>query len=660
MTGVVDVHPGALVKHDDEIHIVIKFRSAEMVVLEHRESGRRVVAALTELKSVASKDDDLREVVPEFVSKKIWDVATSKKGAVERVLALGGGEANVNLVAEELHVHPSTIYRWIAKFSVEQRVADLYRKKRNDVGKPRLSLRQEAMMRLVLKNFHLVQERPSITQTHKELDRRCKLRGLKTPSLDTLKSRLLLCSQRETAEKRGDVRRANKLHLNEGSIPGADFPYALVQIDHTFVDLELVDDENRVSIGRPWITVAIDVFSRMCVGYYVSFDPPGMLGTGLCLTHAIRNKDAWMAKLGVDYEYPCQGKPRIINADNAKEFRGNTLQIACDMHHMGLQFRKLKKPRYGAHIERYMGTLMSAIHRLPGTTKSNVQEKQDYDSHGRAVFTLSAFERWLANLILGEYHHEEHSGLGNIPPIVKFKRALTGEDGGLPRGSLRINTDDERLYLDFLPGEWLTVQQYGLRLDHIEYSADVLRRWVGARDPHYPRRARKFLVKRDPRDISALFFLDPETDRYYRIPYRQLANPHFSIWELRRVRKYLEDRGIEAVDEATIMKARNEMAAIEALEVEKTREAKKRRRYTKSAKARVRRQASPKPEFGQGAPGLPHVFATQTDVNLDPEVDGQVDGPQSGAASTASPRPRSKSTGPGTEPALPFDEIEEY
>lgn len=485
------------------------------------------------------------------------------------------------------------------------------------------------------------------------------------PSLDTLKARIRVCEQRDVAEKRGDTRLANKLRLNDGSIPGADFPYALVQIDHTLVDLELVEDESRIPIGRPWITVAIDVFSRMCVGYYVSFDTPGMLGTGLCLTHAIRNKDAWMARLGVNFDYPCQGKPRIVHADNAKEFTGKSLEIACDMHHMGLQFRKLKKPRYGAHIERLMGTLMSEIHRLPGTTQSNVLEKQDYDSAGRAVFSLSAFEKWLANLILGSYHHGEHSGIGNIPPIVKFKQALTGEDGeDRPRGSLRINTDDERLYLDFLPGEMLTVQQYGLQLDYIQYSADVLRRWVGTRDPKKPRSARKFLVKRDPRDISAVFFLDPELNRYFRIPYRNLSNPHFSVWELRRVRKFLQDRGVEQVDEETIMRARNEMAAIEATEVERTRQAKRHRQYPKGAKAKVRRDASPRPEFGQGAVGLPHVFQSEAGVAC---ADPRADHTDLDDASQSSPVPASRrarrsdvANAAASVPAAPFDEIEDY
>lgn len=37
---------------------------------------------------------------------------------------------------------------------------------------------------------------------------------------------------------------------------------AQVQIDHTVVDLVVVDERHRLPIGRPYVTVGIDVFSR--------------------------------------------------------------------------------------------------------------------------------------------------------------------------------------------------------------------------------------------------------------------------------------------------------------------------------------------------------------------------------------------------------------
>lgn len=653
MTGVVSLHPGALIAlADEQTYVVVKFRSAETVLVEHRETFRRKVVQLEEIRPVDAGDDDTQDVAADEVTDDRWEAAREKYDAIKRVEELGGGEANVKKVAAECEVHPGTLYRWISDYKKANRIADLYRRTRSDVGKTRMSPRQEAMMRRVIRDFYGSDERPGIKASHTELDRRCNLKKIKTPSLDTFKSRIAMCPSLEMAEARGQIKLANKLRLNQGTIAGADYPYAVVQIDHTQVDLILVDGEHRIPIGRPWITVAIDVFSRMCVGYYVSFDPPGMLGTGLCLTHAILNKQKWMAKIGVEYDYPCQGLPRIVHADNAKEFRGNDLHVVCDLHHMSLQFRKVKRPRYGGHIERLMGTLMAEIHTLPGTTFSGIDDKEEYDSEGKAVFTLARFEKWLAHLILGVYHHRPHSGLNDTPPLVAFKRGLVGTDER-PTGSLRIETDEEQLYMDFLPSVQQTVQQYGVQIDKIQYSADVLRRWVGARDPNAPTKSRKLTFKRDPRDISVLFFKDPETGRYNRIPYKNLSNPHISIWELRKIRKYLKLLGKKDVDEATIFAARNAMHDIRMSEEEETKAARKRRRYSRDTRDARRRAESPQPEHGQAAPGRPQVLASQDPLSKDTHNE-----PPPADSVSRSPTP---STRPDPKkPAAPFEEIEDY
>jgi putative transposase len=336
---------------------------------------------------------------------------------------------------------------------------------------------------------------------------------------------------------------------------------------------------------------------------------------------------------------------------------------------MDLRFRKLKKPQHGAHIERLMGTLMKEIHALPGTTFSNVDDKGDYDSEGKAVFTLEKFERWLAHLILGRYHNRPHDGLGGVPPVVKYKKALTGEDGGLPVGELSVETNEEQLYYDFLPAFSLTVQPYGMQLDLIKYRSEVLSRWVGAHDFEAPTKARKFVVKRDPRAIGALFFFDPEVKRYFRIPYLNLSNPDISVWELRRVRTYLKAKNQEDVDEETIFNAYNEMRALEMQEVEATKNV---RRHSAAKKARSRRDESPQPKFGHAAEGRPEVFATESIHTSDP-ASTQAKVSQSTSDDAAVPavselrdaeRASQTSTRPPRKvprpPPKPFDEIEEY
>ena len=63
---------------------------------------------------------------------------------------------------------------------------------------------------------------------------------------------------------------------------------------------------------------------------------------------------------------------------------------------------------------------MGALHLLPGTTFSNVEELGDYDPKRHAALTLRELERYIALEIVGSYHQSIHSGLGR-PPIAVWK-----------------------------------------------------------------------------------------------------------------------------------------------------------------------------------------------------------------------------------------------
>ncbi len=49
---------------------------------------------------------------------------------------------------------------------------------------------------------------------------------------------------------------------------------AVLQVDHTPVDLLVVDETWRKPVGRPWLTLAIDVHSRCITGLHLSFEGP--------------------------------------------------------------------------------------------------------------------------------------------------------------------------------------------------------------------------------------------------------------------------------------------------------------------------------------------------------------------------------------------------
>src|SRR5271166_5915972 len=86
---------------------------------------------------------------------------------------------------------------------------------------------------------------------------------------------------------------SRRLRPAAGAMPAPERPLAVVQIDHTKVDLIVVDEHRREPIGRPYLTIAIDVFSRCIVGMVVTLEAPSATSVGLCLAHMVTEKQPW-------------------------------------------------------------------------------------------------------------------------------------------------------------------------------------------------------------------------------------------------------------------------------------------------------------------------------------------------------------------------------
>ncbi|MER8900034.1 hypothetical protein NKI35_30710 [Mesorhizobium sp. M0676] len=56
------------------------------------------------------------------------------------------------------------------------------------------------------------------------------------------------------------------------------------------MDVFVVDEETRLPLGRPWVTVALDIFSRMVTGLYLTMEAPSRLSTSLCILHSVFDK----------------------------------------------------------------------------------------------------------------------------------------------------------------------------------------------------------------------------------------------------------------------------------------------------------------------------------------------------------------------------------
>lgn len=582
--------PGITVNYKGDVFVITDLLDLESVLVKNIDSqkSQRIL-----VKDINPETVVINRKTPNnlaVINDSDWQEANRLFEIIKPILEASRGQRvrEIKDVAKSNGISQATLYRWISAYEEDQRISSLMRPTRKDKGLSRISPEVEKVINNHIKNTFLSEERPTPVYVWKLIKADCMELKLPIPHVNTIRNRIgLLSDELKTTKRHGKDAARNKFQPILGHFPNADYPLAVVQIDHTPMDVIVVDDDDRKPINRPYLTCAIDVYSKVVVGYYISLDPVGALSTGLCISHAILPKEAWLAKMDIATSYPVWGKMRVIHTDNGKEFHGNMLARACKEHNITIEKRPKGQPQYGGHIERAFRTYMGETHNLPGTTRSNVKDKGDYDSEGRACMRLDALEQWFAIFIVEIYHHQPHKGNNDIPPIVMYERGILGNDKQPGIGLPERVADEYKLKLDFMPFEMRTVQEYGILLNDIFYYHDGLRRWIHAIDPENRKYKRKFVCRYDPRDLSKLYFYEPDTESYLEIPYRDITKPPISIWELRAVKKKIKEDGFTEINEELIFGGLRKMNAIVNSEQIKTKAARvkeaKQKRWKKAA-----------------------------------------------------------------------------
>jgi putative transposase len=441
-------------------------------------------------------------------------------------------------------------------------------------GKGRLPESVERIIRELLQKRFLTKQRRSLAAFYREVAQACKAQKLRVPARNTVALRIAGLDPREAARRREGQDAARHLQGVGGKPPAVTAPLEQVQIDHTVIDLIVVDERDRQPIGRPYLTIAIDVFTRCVVGMVATLEAPSAVSVGLCLAHAACDKRPWLEGLAVEMDWPMSGKPMLLYLDNAAEFKSEALRRGCEQHGIRLDYRPLGQPHYGGIVERIIGTAMQMIHdELPGTTFSNPGQRGEYASEKMAALTLRELERWLA-LAVGTYHGSVHNGLLQ-PPTARWAEAVA--HAGIPV----VVTRATAFLVDFLPILRRTLTRTGFVIDHIHYYADALKPWIARRDC-----LPAFLIRRDPRDISRIWVLEPEGQHYLKIPYRTLSHPAVTLWEQRQALAKLRQQGREQVDESALFRMIGQMREIVATAQKATRKERRdadRRQYLKAS-----------------------------------------------------------------------------
>ncbi|MCM3410214.1 transposase family protein [Metabacillus litoralis] len=288
-------------------------------------------------------------------------------------------------------------------------------------------------------------------------------------------------------------------------------PLERVEIDWTPVDVMLIDPVD-LKATRPDLIYAVDKYSGIPMGFFLTFKPVDSNALKQCLIHAIMPK-TYLKDLYplVENDWVAHGIPHTIVVDNATVNDSYEFEEAC--YQVGIkevQFCTIGAGHQKATIERSFKKLNTMfIHNLKGTTFSNFIEKGVYDSSKKACITMQGFTYMAHIAMVDMITHYYEKRRGDSPHNLWLK--------GIEQNKhlkIQIPRSVDSLKILLVGGSELRkVQQQGVVIENEYYYSKALMELKNTLEA-LNKQDEKVRVRYDLSDMRKVYVYDPINNRY--------------------------------------------------------------------------------------------------------------------------------------------------
>jgi putative transposase len=412
----------------------------------------------------------------------------------------------------------------------------------------------------VIETNYLTMERPSVASIYEDLGNsiadKNKFRSeedkLVKCNINTVYRAIHALDPYEVTLKRFGKRIADEKYSQHGKFIKPTRPLERVEFDHTKLDLMIVDPKTRMLIGRAWLIIGEDYYTKMFWCVYVSYVPPSYLSIQQCILQGIRLKNYIRDKYpNIKHTWDAYGVPEEAIVDNAKENISDYLEDAALQIGTIIRYAFRKRPQGKGSVERTFGTLnRMLLHELPGTTFSNILDKQDYDPAKNAIIDIDTFEAILYLWIIDTYLQHPHRGINKDTPAHKWAESIKKFPPPLPSSKNDLN-----VLLGMI--EERTIFPSGIWYENISYNDPILsplKRSIGEK---------KVKIKVDPMDLSAIHVYDSFSSVWIPVPaVDQEYTRGLTLWQHKVNNKYVLEQMKQVVDMDALAQAKAAIAEL--------------------------------------------------------------------------------------------------
>jgi putative transposase len=401
-------------------------------------------------------------------------------------------------------------------------IAGLSRQTRSDQGSIRTSQEWQDFIIKTYREGNRGSRKMSPAQVGLQVRSRAQVLGVEDYPGRTTIYRILAPHIEKQQQKRSLGWKQDRLMLKtrEGLSIEIEWSNQVWQVDHTRADVLVVDQAGEV-LGRPWLTLVVDTYSRCLMGMHLSFDAPSSAVVCLALRHAILPKQ-YNSGYELQGSWGTYGLPKYLYTDGGKDFRSQHLeQVATEL---GIVLCLRRKPSDGGIVERPFGTFNTQFFStLPGYVSSKVETRYEQaqasptpDAETEACLTLMQLEQLLVRYLVDHYNQasELRSGFANDARMGNQSRIGRWEAGRIAQLPL---LGERELDLCLMRRDQRRVYRSGyLQFASLTYQGEHLAAYAGE----------TVILRYNPRDITTVYVYQIQDNKEVF-----LARAHAMGWE---------------------------------------------------------------------------------------------------------------------------------
>jgi putative transposase len=188
----------------------------------------------------------------------------------------------------ELGLSRSRVFELVARYRAEPVTSSLVdRPEGFPKGRRRLAPEIDQVIASEIERFYLTRPKPTLARLQRDIRHACYERGLRAPTRKTIAARVAAIDRERLTRTREGAKAASDRYRPVIRSYTADYPLQIVQIDHTPADIIIVDEHFRKPLGRPTLTLQIDIATRVIPGFYISLEKPSATSVGMAIRHAV-------------------------------------------------------------------------------------------------------------------------------------------------------------------------------------------------------------------------------------------------------------------------------------------------------------------------------------------------------------------------------------